>query len=325
VHQRREKVCAAVVAANWQNTGEVCHTIEVGTKELTFSFELSRGFEGQECKFLIDLKANVSIFDAQGFCQESCTGLRSCGRNEEGCVGACVSDIQNVTAEDDAVCHDPTLDWLTCLHTAECPYEPALYCRYVSSEYSEQDALFSSGQCARPSLPPPPPDPLACNPQPGDLVAGTVGDFYVLSRTSDAADEHYAIIDLSQLGEIDQVLAANPNDPVLSSARSILPALRGLDGSPRDHCRESGIVSIRFAIDINIARAAYNNLDENIRALQAALDRLATLAEELKKAAVAFFMDEIVCPLTDDAFSLIPDPAGTIAGIAASASLGCLD
>ena len=133
------------------------------------------------------------------------------------------------------------------------------------------------------------------------------------------------VLDLSQLGEIDAVLAASPNDPVLSTARSVLPAIRGLDGSLGDYCDEAGIVAIRFEVDLSLATAAYADLDNQLLTLQSRLEELAGLAAEAKKQAVAFMMDQVLCPVTYQAFSIFRPPYGEIAGIAAQASIGCFE
>ncbi len=43
------------------------------------------------------------------------------------------------------------------------------------------------------------------------------------------------------------------------------------------------------------------------------------------KLKIAFMMDQVVCPVTGQAFGLFPAPYGTIAGAAAQAMIGCFD
>lgn len=321
-----DEVCISVTTWGWADgADEACHTIATGTNYLTYSFDVPRLNAAPGCNFEIELDASVTTFDAQAFCEESCVDYRACGRpGDGGCVATCVEAVQNAAVEDDEICHDATRDWLSCLHQAPCVDNPESYCG-GSSEYIEQNALFASGQCVRPLPPPPPPDPLACDPRQSELRAGTEGDFFVIARTSDFPDKNYMVLDLSQLGEIDAVLAASPNDPVLSTARSVLPAIRGLDGSLGDYCDEAGIVAIRFEVDLSLATAAYADLDNQLLTLQSRLEELAGLAAEAKKQAVAFMMDQVLCPATFQAFSIFRPPYGEIAGIAAQASIGCFE
>lgn len=317
-----EEVCATVTGRNWDST-EVCYVIEPGTNQLTFSLEMSRP---AGCIFEIELEASVQTFDSMDFCTASCSHLRSCGRPDDGCVATCIEDLADASDPNDEICFDATRTWLSCLHTAPCINEPEFFCENFNSGFSAEAALFSSGQCARPFPPPPPrPDPLACDPRQSELVAGTVGDFFVVSATSDFPNRHYLLLDLRQLDEVDAVLAASPNDPLLSAARTILPTLRGLDGSLRDRCNEAGIVSIRFDIDPNLARSAYASIDNQLISLQANLASLGSLAAEAKRQAVAFVFDQIFCPVTFQVFSILPTPFGEIAGVTAQASLGCFN
>jgi len=316
-----EEVCLEVTAPNWTGDGRVCRRIEVGISRLDFAAGLSRG---GGCRFALTLAAQVITFDPSAFCNASCARLQDCGRPDTGCVENCVQDLANT--EEDAVCFDATRRWLGCLHSAPCVNEPEYFCSANSSGFSEEAQLFSSGQCTRPLPPPPPtPDPLACDPRQSELVAGTIGDFAVVARTSDFPDQHYLIFDLSQLDEVDATLAASPGDPLLATARSVVPRVRGLDGTARDQCSQPGIVAIRFELDPRIATSAYARIDGQLGDLQSRLEELTTLAGEVKRQAVAFVFDQVLCPATGQLFSLFPPPANLIAGTAAQAAIGCFN
>ena len=86
----------------------------------------------------------------------------------------------------------------------------------------------------------------------------------------------------------------NPGDPLLSTARSVVPTLQGLDGSARELCRLENIVAIQYEGTISPPFIAFANTE--LSDIQNGLDELAGLAEDLRRQFVAFVFDNIFCP-----------------------------
>jgi hypothetical protein len=148
----------------------------------------------------------------------------------------------------------------------------------------------------------------------------------MLTRATDFPNRYYAVIDLNQLAEVDAVLAANPGDPLLSTARSVVPALQGLDGSTRDLCSTSGIVAVLYEGTISPQFVALANSE--LSDVQDSLNELTELAEELKKQFVAFIFDSIFCPAVRSIYGLFFDitpggGAGVVLTEVAVAAHGC--
>lgn len=317
--------CAAVSASNWTGS-RVCRRLGAGDEAMVFPLDLDRG---NGCRFVISLEAEVKPFGPRGFCTSSCARFDRCGREHAGCIDECVADLADVQYGDEPVCHNATRAWIECLHDAPCDKNAEAHCGAFFGPAYDQGRLFATGQCPAPIPPPPPgPDPNACGPAPSDLIAGMPGDMIVLARTTDFADKNFLIVDLAQLGQIDDVLRANRGDASLDQARSVTSAVRSLDGTRDDYCGEPGIVALRVDVDPSTAAAVYALLDTDLAEIQSALEDLGEAAAAIKRQIVSFIMDDIVCPA---AFQLgaasVPSrwlpPAQEIAGFTLQGFVGC--
>jgi len=183
------------------------------------------------------------------------------------------------------------------------------------------DKDFKTDYCRKIAGMPPIPDPVACTPTQDDLVSGRLGDLAVMSRSLIKPGKHYLNIDITQLAEIDALLAANPGDPALAVAASVVPTIHLLNQGPKDACDDPNIFSIQFDY-AGSAPPNFATIDAQLVNMQSQLDSLSTLVEDAKKEAAQFLFQSIFCPtvtgLYDNMFSFIPG-----AGAAAAALHGC--
>lgn len=308
-----ESLCASMSMRDVEPRGdsaEVCLEIEGETDALAFSARLDNGV----C--VVDVTAPITVrrFDLPAFCEVACMGNVDCGRVLDNCVDGCIADLTNASIEDDPVCHDATRFTIRCLYRAPCAgLSPERVC-----DQELRDRAFDDPNCPTPPIPMPPeanPDPLRCDPTQADLVAGTTGEFAIISRTRDDPNAYYLILDLLQLTEVDAAIAEDPTSPSLELAAGVARDLRAADQTSIDSCERTRTVSLRFEPPFV---PNFGSIDAKLVQLQGALDELADLAGEVKREATAAFFELIFCPATSE---IVGDE---IPGLLIQGVIGCL-
>lgn len=165
------------------------------------------------------------------------------------------------------------------------------------------------------------PDPVACSPTQADLVAGTLGDFAMVSRSSNnlTPNTYYLVIDLAQLGEIEKTLSENPNDSALALAASVVPALYSANQGSYDNCNTAETLALRFDYS-GKTPPDFVAINANLASLQTQMDSLASVLGDIKKQAIEFIFKDIMCPVSQQIFSTA---FGVIGTTLAQALIGC--